>query len=293
MLKNSGGNSTFCQERANSAWLALAIGNSRLHWAWFVGETLETVWDMPHLPPEWVKCLVQHQLHFSQCIQGLEGADLSSELLPSELLAFLSGVPPQLPLWIASVIPEQTQLWQAYEQSRVLTLDQIPLDNLYGTLGIDRALALLGAATQYGLPTLVIDAGTALTFTGADANRQLVGGAILPGLQLQLRSLADHTAALPQLSSSGALVPSRWSTATSEAIWSGVLHTLLAGIQDFVQAWQQQFLSGSIVLTGGDADLVFGILKQQNPSLATQIKVDPQIIFRGIQAVHQSSSRLI
>lgn len=285
MLKNFGKDELLHQKNASAAWLALMIGNSRLHWAWFVGETLKTIWDMPHLSPEWVGCLVQHQLHFSQCIQRVEGADL-----PSELLAFLSSVPPQLPLCIASVIPAQTQIWQAYDQSRVLTLDQIPLDNLYPTLGIDRALALLGAATQYGLPSLVIDAGTALTFTGADANRQLVGGAILPGLQLQLRSLAEHTAALPQLSSSDSLfLPSRWSTATAEAIWSGVLHTLLAGIQDFIQAWQQQFSSGSIVLTGGDADLFFGMLQQQNPSLAAQINVDAQIIFRGIQAVHQAT----
>jgi type III pantothenate kinase len=288
MLKNSG-EIEFSYRDTSAPWLVLVIGNSRLHWASFLGRTLEIVWDMPHLPPELVSCLVQHQLHFRQCIDWLEEvANLSPDVL-----AVLSRIPAQLPLWIASVIPAQTQIWQAYNQSRVLTLDQIPLNNLYPTLGIDRALALLGAATYYGLPSLVIDAGTALTFTGVDSERQLIGGAILPGLQLQLRSLAEHTAALPQLSTSDLSLPSRWSTSTAAAIWSGVLHTLLAGIQDFVQAWQQQFSGGSIVLTGGDANLVLGILQQQNPGLAAQIKVDAQIIFRGIRVVHQSSSRLI
>ncbi len=302
MIKNSGGDATFRREKANASWLALVIGNSRLHWAWFVGETLETVWDMPHLPPEQVTCLVQHRLHFSQCFSLLEKKFEKSETviakLPPELQAFLSRVPAQLPLCIASVIPDQTQIWQAYDQSMVVTLDQIPLSNLYATLGIDRALALFGAATHYGLPTLVIDAGTALTFTGADADRQLVGGAILPGLQLQLRSLAEHTAALPQVSSYPSVVlPSRWTTTTAEAIWGGVVHTLLAGIQDFIQAWQQRTAAGSvgsIVLTGGDAALFFRMLEQQNPSLAAQIKVDPQIIFRGMQTVadHQGWHRL-
>lgn len=282
MLKNLAGDELFCGENAGTSWLALMIGNSRLHWAWFVGETLIAVWDMPHLPPNLVAYLVQHQLYFSQCIKLLE---VATELSP-ELLTFLPCVPAHLPLWMASVSPAQTQIWQAYDQSRVVTLDQIPFDNLYATLGVDRALALLGAATEYGLPTLVIDAGTALTFTGANADRQLVGGAILPGLQLQLRSLAEHTAALPHLSSSHAMpLPFRWTMTTADAIWSGVLHTLLAGIQDFVQAWQQQTVGGSIVLTGGDADLFWGMLEQQNSGLAAQIKADPQIIFRGIQAI--------
>ena len=52
-----------------------------------------------------------------------------------------------------------------------------------------------------GFPMLVIDAGTALTFTGADANQCLVGGAILPGLRLQLASLGQKTGQLPLLES--------------------------------------------------------------------------------------------
>lgn len=56
---------------------------------------------------------------------------------------------------------------------------------------------------------LVIDAGTALTFTAADADQRLVGGAILPGLGLQRSSLAQKTATLPRVE----LLPSP-STAT-------------------------------------------------------------------------------
>jgi hypothetical protein len=45
--------STPTTEEANSVkenWLALMIGNSRLHWAWFVGVTLKEAWDTDHLP---------------------------------------------------------------------------------------------------------------------------------------------------------------------------------------------------------------------------------------------------
>ena len=68
-------------------------------------------------------------------------------------------------------------------------LEDIPLEGLYPSLGVDRALALWGAGATWGFPCLVIDGGTALTLTGGNGDGFLVGGAILPGLRLQLQSL--------------------------------------------------------------------------------------------------------
>jgi len=79
------------------------------------------------------------------------------------------------------------------------------------------------------------DAGTALTLTGADADRCLVG-AILPRLQLQ--SLAQRTGGLPLVEIGDlASLPPRW--ALNEAIQSGVIYTIIAGIRDFIQVWQE------------------------------------------------------
>lgn len=268
-------------------WLALMIGNSRLHWAWFTGITLQQAWDSSHLSTQHIRSLIQHQLDFRAFREAQNGEDLN---LPNPT----SIVPANLPIWIASVIPDQLPQWQTYAQTQVINLDRIPIQGLYPTLGIDRALALLGAATIYGLPCLIIDAGTALTFTAADADRKLVGGAILPGLQLQLRSLAEHTAALPYLSSEQVseqiILPQRWQTNTSDAIWSGVLYTLLAGIRDFISLWQLQASNGAIVLTGGDAKLFANLLSQQSPDLSAQIRVDPQLIFGGIRSIALSDS---
>lgn len=263
---------------ADASWLALMIGNSRLHWTWFVGTQLQQAWDTPHLSSDLIAYLTQKNLNFAACLERL-AAELPA--LPS----CLSIVPAGLPLWLASVVPAQIPLWQAYPQIQVITLERVPIPGLYPTLGIDRALALLGAAAVYGLPSLVIDAGTAFTFTGANAEGALVGGAILPGLRLQLRSLAEHTAALPYLSEPNLLLPERWTKNTQDAIWSGVLYSLLASIQDFIVAWRQQFLEGAIVLTGGDAGLLSHLLRQQLPEVAAQIISDPQLIFWGIRRV--------
>ena len=229
------------------------IGSSRLHWAWFAEGELKTTWDLPPSP-------------------------IASNPLPPDL-------PSGLPLWIASVVPSQTQLWQAYNAAQVLTLEQVPLQRLYPTLGIDRALALCGAGDRYGFPALVIDAGTALTLTGADRQGGLSGGAILPGLQLQMRSLYEHTAALPPLSTQDLpTLPSRWALSTPEAIQSGILYTLIAGLRDFIDDWLHSFPESTIAITGGDSQLLLSCLTQRFPALTAKLILDPDLIFWGMQA---------
>ena len=69
--------------------------------------------------------------------------------------------------------------------------------------------------------------GTAMTYTAARADGTLLGGAILPGISLQLQSLAVGTANLPQVAV-GEPPPPRFSCNTKDAIWSGVSYTVRA-----------------------------------------------------------------
>lgn len=276
-------------------WLALIIGNSRLHWAWFVGDKLQEAWDTQHLP----ECVVQK---LANC-RNLD--DLPVEILPSHVgtggfIRFAceqtdKGVKPApttfypFPLYLASVVPSQTEIWQAYPDVHIITLDQVPLKSVYPTLGIDRALALMGAGETWSYPILVIDAGTALTFTGADANRHLVGGAILPGLGLQLQSLAQRTANLPLLETQIPL-PTRWALNTAESIYSGVIYTIIAGMRDFIEAWLQEFSESCICLTGGDGKRVLAYLRSHFPQVASRVIFDPHLIFWGMRSIRAISS---
>jgi type III pantothenate kinase len=256
------------------------IGNSRLHWAWFLNSTLRQTWDISHLPPPAIASLLTQTSNYS--FESIP--DEARDLLPLTLHS-------KLPLWIASVVPSQTALWQVYPQSRVLDLGQVPIQGLYPSLGIDRALALWGAAKTLGFPVLVIDAGTALTFTAMDEQAQFLGGAIVAGFQTQLRSLAQNTAALPSVDSRSAVLPCRWAMNTPDSIRSGIIYTLLASIRDYSEAWLERFSGGAIALTGGDRDMLFQHLQTQFPDLATQIIVDPNLIFWGMQAVCSTQQR--
>lgn len=125
-------------------WLAAVLGNTHVRWGWFVEETLVKVERFPAHQP-------------------------------------LSW-PQQTELWLAPV--GSAPLPPASPWVHQLELSQVPLRDPYPGLGLDRALALWAAGIHYGWPCLVIDAGTALTLTGADCDGSLVGGGDLarPGV---------------------------------------------------------------------------------------------------------------
>ena len=260
-------------------WLALSIGNSRLHWAWFQGEICKQVWHTPHLDSAAGEKLRHAWNHGELWCGGLE--------FPGPLGG--EAIAPNPPLWIASVVPQQLALWQSYERLNIISLEDLPLLGLYPTLGIDRALALVGAANELGWPVLVVDAGTALTLTGADCQGRLVGGAILPGFGLQLQSLTEKTAALPSVTFPGTLPP-RWALTTAEAIASGVVYGIGAGVRDFIDDWKERFPTSAVVITGGGGEILLRGLQESAPEMAKQAIAMPDLIFAGICCIKQQQS---
>jgi type III pantothenate kinase len=245
----------------NNIQIGLSIGNSRYHWAWFVDTQLQSCWDSEYLT-------------INQLVDQFP-IDLQA-IIKTQTLTLAT-----IPIYLVSVVPAQTEIWRQLAQVKIITLADIPLNNLYPTLGIDRALSIFGAGEIYGYPILVIDGGTALTITGIDEQRRLTGGAILPGLRLQLRSLATGTAALPAIELPSQLPP-RWSDNTPGSIASGILHTVTAGIKDFVQDWQRLYPDSQIVFTGGDGEILHGYLSADS---ITNIRFDQQLLFHGLAAI--------
>ncbi|MBD2090445.1 pantothenate kinase [Microcoleus sp. FACHB-1515] len=252
----------------SQTWLALAIGNSRLHWGWFDRTNLLQAWDTEHLSADRIRELAIGHLDWQQ--------------LPD--FPAIGSLPE---LWLVSTVPEQTEWWRSYPHLHAIARSDIPLNNLYPTLGIDRALAAWGAGQQAGFPMLVIDGGTALTLTGINEAAELVGGAILPGLRLQWRSLAQSTAALPEVSELAGL-PDRWATNTADAIRSGVMHSVIAGLHGFIVDWRQQFPQSAIVMTGGDGALLHQMLIQFG---VARLSYQPHLLLESLAKLRSMLAR--
>jgi type III pantothenate kinase len=266
-------------------WIALAIGNSRYHWAWFLNTQLQSSWDTSYLTIDVIKQMMSISNDTSHS-KNFEDKDFL-KLLPTNLHQTISSQQisiSQIPIYLCSVVSSQTEIWQQLPQVKQITLANIPLLDLYPTLGIDRALAVLGAGESYGYPILVIDGGTALTITGVDRHRSLVGGAIMPGLKLQLQSLSMGTSALPEIELPLQL-PTRWSNNTEGAITSGILHTISSGISDFIHDWDRLFSESKTIFTGGDGALLAKYLQSILPThLADRVGFDRHLLFGGILA---------
>jgi type III pantothenate kinase len=255
-------------------WIALSIGNSRLHWALFSQARLEQTCHTPH--------------------PGLDPPQNWSDW--QQLCPFLAQDHIYPNLWVLSVVPSQTQLWQRYPRVTILECSDIPLQGIYPTLGVDRAIALWCAGITYGWPTLVIDGGTALTLTGADTQGWLVGGAILPGLSLQLRSLQSETAALPLLAALPDHLPQRWAKDTETAIQSGVIYGVLASLTSRIEQWLEQHPNTQIILTGGDASALASYLNQWHSSRGQlgwlqHVSLAPHLIWNGIAVLRYKKTQ--
>jgi type III pantothenate kinase len=265
----------------------LMVGNSRLHWALFENGKLCQTWDTNYLSPENIQTLMDYPslsdfLNFFHTKIIVSAQEVKFfEYITNLSLKKTNNSNSPYPVKLASVVPSQTSLWEKYKNVKLITLENLPFQGIYETLGIDRALALYGAGQAFGFPMMVIDTGTALTFTCADHSYNFVGGAILPGLGLQISSLNQKTGLLPKIEIPKTLPP-RFALNTVEAMQSGVIYTLIAGVRDFIKAWWHQFPDGKVAITGGDRVLIKKYLQSHDLEIGDRLLVEKDLIFWGM-----------
>lgn len=130
-----------------------------------------------------------------------------------------------------------------------------PFKNSYATpetLGVDR-IALATAAFYHNPKgnTLVIDAGTCITYDMINDYGEYLGGAISPGLNMRFKALHQQTSKLPLLRAEDILDIIGNSTQTS--IQSGVVNGISVEINGVIDQYNRRFKDLTVILTGGDA----------------------------------------
>ena len=140
---------------------------------------------------------------------------------------------------------------------------KVPFKNSYATpqtLGVDR-IALATAAFYHNpnANTLVIDAGTCLTYDMVNDYGEYLGGAISPGLAMRYKSLAEQTSKLPLLQPEELYDFIGNSTASS--IHSGVLNGISVEIDGVIDQYRSRFADLTVILTGGDGQILSKRLK--------------------------------
>lgn len=163
-----------------------------------------------------------------------------------------------------------------------------PVKNHYATpqtLGLDRLAAVIGAYQLYPLTnTLVIDAGTCITYDYIDAGGNYYGGSISPGLHMRYKALNHYTSALPLINPDEHF-DKAFGNDTTGAILSGVQNGIKYELAGFIESYRLKQPVLNIVLTGGDGKFFDTLLK--NSIFAPYIKIEPYLVLKGLNAAIQ------
>lgn len=224
--------------------VAIDIGNTTMAVATWHQGTIRTPLYLPTGDDEaFRKALAAH---FEACTTGRPSAVVVCSVVPP-VSGRVSGIVSEL-----------------FEQNILVVGDTIALPIEIGVqnakaLGVDRVCAAAAAYYKIQSACAIIDFGTAVTVDVVDNDGILLGGAILPGIDLQFRALHDHTAALPLVAKA---VPERlFGRDTEEAIQTGVCRGLAGAVRGLVEGYATELNQWpQVVATGGDAEFMAPLL---------------------------------
>jgi type III pantothenate kinase len=154
-------------------------------------------------------------------------------------------------------------------------------------LGVDRWLALLAAQGHDAGSTLIVDAGTAVTYDLLlDGGRHL-GGLILPGMEMMRGALLQGTWIPPMGLDRAIALPlaEPWGTDTGTAVAAGGAQALGALADRLYDRLAERCAQGSesgaddaaprLLLTGGDAERLA-------PAIGRPFQILPDLVLRGL-----------
>lgn len=145
-------------------------------------------------------------------------------------------------------------------------------------VGADRIANAIAGFHRFKKPVAIVDLGTATTITVVGRKQNLIGGAILPGLELMLKSLHAGTAKLP------AVKPLKPGMAlgknTFSSIVSGISYGTAGAIELLINNMEKELgYKLNLVLTGGHASILAPLINRRHI-------IAPNLTFEGLRLIH-------
>ena len=194
---------------------------------------------------------------------------------------------------ISSVVPPLTNVLKASAEkiisSEVLVVGpgiktglNILMDNP-ASVGSDLIVDAVAAISEYPVPLIFVDMGTATTISVIDEEKRYRGGMILPGIRVSMDSLTARTAQLPHISIEP---PKRLiGRNTIDCMRSGIMMGSAAMIDGMVERMEAELgQKTTVIATGGIAKFVI-------PMCKTPIVYDNDLIVKGLAALYRDNKR--
>ncbi len=154
----------------------------------------------------------------------------------------------------------------------------IKIDNP-AQLGSDLVVDAVAGIKEYPAPMIIIDMGTATTFSVIDRDKNYLGGVITTGMAVSTDALISRTSQLPRFSFE---TPKKViGTNTVDCLKSGIMHGNAAMIDGMVQRIREELGQPcTVIATGGLATLVAPLCQEP-------IILDDDLLLKGLMEIYR------
>ena len=193
---------------------------------------------------------------------------------------------------VSSVVPDMTEIVMNEIKERHAKKPFLIDSNAYDVLemeidrpeeiGTDLVANAVAAYNYFGSQVLVVDFGTALTFTLVDKTGAIDGVAIFPGVKTAINSLAADTAQLPEVQLE---IPESISGKnTVHAIQSGIMFGFSSVVEGMIRRFEEERGPSKVVSTGG--------LSEALGSLHDFFDhIDPHLTLEGMRLIYERNRK--
>lgn len=156
----------------------------------------------------------------------------------------------------------------------------IMIDNP-GQLGSDLVVDAVAGISEYPVPLIVVDMGTATTVSVIDKNKQYIGGMIIPGLAVSHDALISRTS---QLSKIAFEKPKKViGSNTVDCIKSGLLYGNAGTIDGLTERIEEELGEKcTVVATGGLSVVIAPLCKRD-------IIIDEDLLLKGLMIIYNKN----
>lgn len=194
--------------------------------------------------------------------------------------SIISSVVPQLTARIQRVTKKLTGSEAIILGPGIKTGLTIRTDNP-NEVGADLVANAVAAWNKYHSACVIVDFGTALSFTAVNGKGELMGAAFMPGIYTAAESLSGETAQLPRIWLRQP--PRTIGSNTIQAMQSGIVNGYLGAIEYLLQKMKKELgTAATCIATGGSAD----ILTELSDSFD---KVDPWLTLDGLRIIAEAN----
>ena len=150
-------------------------------------------------------------------------------------------------------------------------------------LGADLLVAAAATVHRYPLPQIIIDMGTATTFSVINKEGAFCGGSIMAGVGLSLNALTNGTAQLPAIDLTQP--PKVCGTNTVDCMSSGVIYGAASMVDGMIDRLEEELKEQcTVIATGGIAKLVV-------PHCKHEITLNDDLLLQGLADLYYRNKK--